>query len=291
VDADRATKGALLPSGWGAYRWFSKALVCCLQCSLGCGRRDLRSVERAVGAIPRPISYLRSDPSTLAVRQPDPFAGARKRGRPWPKHRWSRSSRPANHHAAATEGVRASYRGGEHGITGSAETPALVKPAPCPSLGGARPMLLGEAIFRAPSLHRGGALPGASSSPRKRRRPRKGYAERVVRRHGSLASSHDRKKMPVVPVQDGGLPPHQTCMARGGWKHPQRVNEVTGLALLHGRARMGERKLGPQRGQRRKLRAKEDSRLAGVPARRSCVAEIGRQTRSPQKPFESSLSR
>jgi len=100
----------------------SKALVCCLQCSLRCGRRDLRSVERAVGAIPRPISYLRSDPSTLAVRQPDPFAGARKRGRPWPKHRWSRSSRPANHHAAATEGVRASYRGGEHGTTGSAGT-------------------------------------------------------------------------------------------------------------------------------------------------------------------------
>jgi len=163
---------------------------------------------------------------------------------------------------------------------GARETPALVKPAPCPSLGGARPMLLGEAIPRAPSLHRGGALPGAPSSPRKRRRPRKGYAERVVRRHGSLASSHDRKKMPVVPVQDGGLPPHQTCMVRGGWKHPQRVNEVTGLALLHGRARMGERKLGPQRGQRRKLRAEEDSRLAGVPARRSCVAEIGRQTQA-----------
>jgi len=61
------------------------------------------------------------------------------------------------------------------------------------------------------------ALP---SSPRKRRRPRKGYAERVVRRHGFLASSHDRTRMPVVPVPDGGLPPHQTSRARVGWKHP-----------------------------------------------------------------------
>jgi len=33
---------------------------------------------------------------------------------------------------------------------------------------------------------------GAPSSPRKRRRSRKGYAERVDRRHGSLASSHGR---------------------------------------------------------------------------------------------------
>jgi len=90
-------------------------------------------------------------------------------------------------------------------ISGSAPS---ANPVPCPSLDVARPMLLGEAIPRAPSLHRGGAPPSAPSSPRKRRRPRKGYAERVDRRHGSLASSHGRRRNPVGLVPDeGGLRP------------------------------------------------------------------------------------
>jgi hypothetical protein len=42
----------------------------------------------------------------------------------------------------------------------------------------------------------------------------------------------------------------------------------------------------PQRGRRREPRAEEDSRLAGVPARRTCVAEIGRQSQAHRSPFE-----
>jgi len=63
----------------------------------------------------------------------------------------------------------------EEGSTGQpGARQALVKPAPCPSLGGARPMLPGEAIHRAPSPHRGGALPGASVLASKEATPPQG---------------------------------------------------------------------------------------------------------------------
>jgi hypothetical protein len=173
------------------------------------GRRDLRSGERTAGAIPRPSSHLRSDPSTLAARQPVPFAGHRRCGKSRPTQRGGPGLQPAIHPARGDMGCSSPrIEEGSRGPPGALRC-ARSKPAPCPSLGGARPMLPGEAIHRAPSLHRGGVPPGPPSSPRKRRRPRKGYAERVVRRHGSLASSHDRTRMPVVPSRTVACPPHQ----------------------------------------------------------------------------------
>jgi hypothetical protein len=161
------------------------------------------------------------------------------------------------------------------------------------------------------------APPSAPSSPRKRRRPRKGYAGRVDRRHGSLASSHGRRKNPVALVPDeGGLRPRtrQAELARDGnirsgrtrWRAPRYradgANHLgdTGCAssewvrpatvvlagsrqeILRTRATVGEGERGP----RREPRAEEDSRLAGVPARRTCVAEIGSAVAAQRSPFE-----
>lgn len=104
-----------------------KARICRIARPAHAGGVNLRSVGRAVGAIPRPLSHSRSDPSTLAARQPDPFAGLRKRRQPWPTQskKVAPVSRPISHVAAVTWGARASYRGGEHGTTGSAQ--ALVQ--------------------------------------------------------------------------------------------------------------------------------------------------------------------
>ena len=159
----------------------------------------------------------------------------------------------------------------------------------------------------------------APSSPRKRRRPRKGYAERVDRRHGSLASSHGRYKKPAALVSGRwrSPPAHQdrqnsqrveTLLAgeRGGalprcragganhlggtrcasseWARPATVvrwvtsPQESFTPHAHACSREGER------GPRREPRAEEDSRLAGVPARRTCVAEIGSAVASPEKP-------
>jgi len=153
------------------------------------GPRDLRSDGRAVGVIPRSFSYLRSDPSTLAARRPDPFAGARKRRQPWPTQAWwSRSPDRRRTWAAVTWGARATHRGGEHGSTGRAPSASS----------GLVPFTRRCSAHAARRSNSSSSLPpprrppsSAPSSPRKRRRPRKGYAERVDRRHGSLASSHE----------------------------------------------------------------------------------------------------
>jgi len=154
-----------------------------------------------------------------------PSRGAGNAGNLGRRRRWSRSPRPAIHARGGDMGVlELSHRGGEHGTTGSAQ--ALVN-----RLRALHSAVLGPCC---PEKQFAGLLPSteaarqpsAPSSPRKRRRPRKGYAERVVRRHGFLASSHDRTRMPVVPVPDGGLPPHQTSGSRAGRKRPERVNEA-----------------------------------------------------------------
>ena len=90
----------------------------------------------------------------------------------------------------------------------------------------------------------------APSSPRKRRRPRKGYAERVDRRHGSLASSHGRyDTRPRSSPDAGGLRQRtrQAELAKGGnarsggtrWRDSPvpagGANHLSGLEeLLHG---------------------------------------------------------
>ena len=50
---DRATNGALSPSGGGVYRWSKKALICRNCKARSASRVAFRSVGRAVGAIPR----------------------------------------------------------------------------------------------------------------------------------------------------------------------------------------------------------------------------------------------
>ena len=187
--------------------------------------RDLRSVGRAAGVILRSFTYLRSDPSTLAARQSDPFAGIRKRRQPWPTQAQRVPvSRPKTHLASATEGVRASSRGGEHeDLRGRlARIPVHVPLARRCSAHAAR-RSNSPGSFPPPRR----ALPSAPSSPRKRRRPRKGYAERVDRRHGSLASSHGR-------IEPGRARPRTLAVSasapdsrpRAGWKHSERENEV-----------------------------------------------------------------
>jgi len=130
--------------------------------------------NRASGSNPAPVSHLRSDPSTLAARQPDPFAGARKRRQPWLTQTvvpvlQTGDTPPRRRHwgARALASRRGARNNRERGKRSS-------KPVPCPSLGGARPMLPGEAIHRAPSLHRGGALPGASVLASKEATPPQG---------------------------------------------------------------------------------------------------------------------
>jgi hypothetical protein len=157
----------------------------------------------------------------------------------------------------------------------------------------------------------------APSSPRKRRRPRKGYAERVDRRHGSLASSHDRRntrsrssrtkavsafapdrqnsqraETPIAGERGGALPGIErmvqiisggTGCASSEWARPVTVVLAgSRQEIRHPRETVGEGKRGP----RREPRAEEDSRLAGVPARRTCVAEIGSAIAAQRSPCE-----
>jgi hypothetical protein len=209
--------------GRGVYRWSQRRWSVGLQCTRPSSRarRDLRSVEPGKsGSNPNPVSYLRSDPSTLAARQPDPFAGLRKRGRPWltqavvPVLQTSDTPVRRRHWGARALASRRGARNNrERGKRSS-------KPAPCPSLGRARPMLPGEAIHRAPSLNRGGALPGASVLASKEATPPQGVRGEGRQKAWLLGVISRPDRMPVVPVPDGGLPPHQTSRARVGWKHP-----------------------------------------------------------------------
>jgi hypothetical protein len=181
------------------------------------GRRDLRSGERTAGAIPRPSSHLRSDPSTLAARQPVPFAGHRRCGKSRPTQRGGPGLQPAIHPARGDMGCSSPrIEEGSRGPPGALRC-ARSKPAPCPSLGGARPMLPGEAIHRAPSLHRGGALPGASVLASKEATPPQG-----VRGEGrqtawllGVISRSDSNAGRAIP--DGGLPTAPDGGSRHGW--------------------------------------------------------------------------
>jgi hypothetical protein len=167
------------------------------------------------------------------------------------------------------------HRGGEHGILRSRcrqKRPRF--PAPCPSLGGARPMLLGSARNRAPSLYRGGRhrtfRPRRESGDAPARGTRSGSTEGMApRRHltaltGRARSSHEARAR-LAPV-----PKDPRAGRRGGALLngcPRERECRSGVPRAAGNRRRGER------GPRRQPRAEEDSRLAGVPARRTCVAE------------------
>jgi len=277
--------------------------------------RDLRSVGRAVGVIPRSFTYLRSDPSTLAARQPAPFAGNRK-----------------TQAALADAGVvvpvsrLAAYLGGgdigcssiriEEGSTESPGARLARIPVPCPSLGAARPMLLGEAIPRAPSLHRGGRhyahRPRLERGDAPARGTRRGSTEGMApRRHltagvkpgrarpgrrrfppshqsgrtrtgGDIRDGRTRWRALRYRADDASHPGGTGC-ASSEWARPATVVLAGNRQeILRERATAREGARGP----RREPRAEEDSRLAGVPARRTCVAEIGSAIAAQRSPFE-----
>jgi hypothetical protein len=119
------------------------------------------------------------------------------------------------------------------------------------------------------------ASSNAPSSPRKRRRPRKGDAERVDRRHGSSASPHGLHGSCSLPSNGAGR-------TRPGSKRPGRENEVGRSSIRAAQAAHGRRALpgGSNRSERRTRTEAAASRgggfpARGVPARRTCVADIG----------------
>jgi len=94
--------------------------------------------------------------------------------------------------ATTTEGARAhaSRRGARNPSGSHAAKSGHASRTPCPSLGGdsAHAARIRKEPSSFPPPRR--ASSNVPSSPRKRRRPREGDAERVDRRHGSSASSH-----------------------------------------------------------------------------------------------------
>jgi hypothetical protein len=143
--------------------------------------------------------------------------------------RWFRSPDRGTSSASATEGVRASMtRRGARDLPASA---MCVSRSPCPSLGDARPMLPGEVIPRAPSLHRGQAP--TAQGPRLER----GDAPARGTRRGSTESMAPWRHLtagsnPVARVSDAGglrLRTGRVELAKGGntrcgrtrWRAPQ----------------------------------------------------------------------
>jgi len=246
------------------------------------GRRDPRSVERAAGAISRPVSYLRSDPSTLTARQPAPFAGLRKRRQPWPTQRWSRS--PAGDTSCSGDmGVlEPSHRGGEHGSPGArrrrrvrSNRPRALHSAvlgPCCSAKQFTELLPSTEAARQARGHR---LERGDAPARGTRR---GSSDGMAPwRHLTTGSNAGRARPRTVAC-------HRTGASRAcaGWKHPGQVNEVAGPS--HGGSGLA------QAGPRTRTEAGA-SRGGGFTARgraraSTCVAEIGRQPQAHRSPLE-----
>lgn len=203
---------------------------------------------------------LRSDPSTLTARQPRPFAGTWKCEKSWSSQAWWSRSPTGTYLGDDDRGCsNADHEEGSTDPSGITLQNGVIPRSPCPSLDGVRPMLLETAMSRAPSLHRGGRPSACSSSPRERRRPRKGDAGRVDRRHGSSASSHGLHR------------PAPAARRNARWRTLGASSQdgPTSFAGKLPEARCAS--TARERGQERQLRAEEDSRLAGVPARRNAL--------------------
>jgi hypothetical protein len=155
---------------------------------------------------------------------------------------------------------------------------------PCPSLGGARPMPLEAAMPRAPSLHRGGR--------HRAHRPRRERDDAPARgtRRGSTDGMAPRRHLTAFTgrARASGYNSSQlqkTWRGRTRWRAPRRPRQ----AGLPPEGLQGGQPPGSERGQGRRPRAEEDSRLAGVPARRTCVAEIGSAVAKLRETGETSL--
>jgi len=181
--------------------------------------RDLRSVGRAAGAIPRSSRTYEATqaPWQHGSRRPSRGTGnagglgRRRRGGPG----LQTGGLPGRRRHRVLEHT---HRGGEHGISGSAPS---ARPVPCPSLGVARPMLLGEAIPRAPSLHRGGRhqahRPRLERGDAPARGTRRGSTEGMAPwRHLTTGVKPGRAR----PGRRRSPSSHQTGRTRKGWRHP-----------------------------------------------------------------------
>jgi len=195
---------------------------------------------------------LRSDTSTLAAQQPGPFAGARPSEQSWSAQlRWLRA--PAQNHPCDGDRGCSSTR-----IEEGSTRPSLTRPArpatPCPSLGGARPMLPGTAMSRAPSLHRGGrqkarrprresgdaperGTRGGSSEGMAPRRHLTAFTGRVRRETGTTrascktACSGERDGAPSQPSRASG----QAARVPAGGKPSEKANADRGDSLARRR--------------------------------------------------------
>jgi hypothetical protein len=135
-------------------------------------------------------------------------------------------SQPRITRATTTEGARASHRGGEHGTLRKQHGQ---KPGSFPD---SVPFTRRCSAHAARIRKEPGSLPpprrtssNAPSSPRKRRRPCEGDAERVVRRHGSSASSHDLHGSCSLPStrrgQNSSTAPKETWAGERGDALPE----------------------------------------------------------------------
>jgi hypothetical protein len=174
----------------------------------------------------------------------------------------------------------------------------------CPSLGDARPMLPGEAIPRAPSLYRGGRhqahRPRFERGDAPARGTRRGSTEGMAPWRHLTAGIHSGRARRRAQAVSASAPDRQNSRGAATPSAGERGGALPGLDQVvqitwaapgapsreHAHACCREGKRGP----RREPRAEEDSRLAGVPARRTCVAEIGRQSQAQRSPCETPSS-
>ena len=150
---------------------------------------------------------------------------------------WSRSPDRETHAAAVTWGARAlaSRRGARNNrerLRAFVQTGSVPFTRRCSAHAARR----SNSPSSLPPPRR--SLPRAPSSPRKRRRPRKGYAERVVRRHGSLrplTTGHRQRKLGPGRARPRtvALLPCERAQLASGWRHPERETEMAGPRFLH----------------------------------------------------------
>jgi hypothetical protein len=182
-----------------------KALVCRNCNARSASRVAHRSVGRAVGAIPRSVHE-----PTKRHQHPGCSASVSLRGEAGERVASVVAGAVGTGSSPDPPGRRRqwvlehTHRGGEHGTFRRRRRQKRPRfPAPCPSLGGARPMLPGSVRNRAPSLHRGGRhrthRPRRESGDAPARGTRRGSTEGMApRRHltaltGRARSSHEAR--------------------------------------------------------------------------------------------------
>lgn len=204
-----------------------------------CEQRDRQIGRTGSWSNPAPAPYLRSDPSTLAVRQPVPFAGRRKRGQSWPTQQVVPVSSRRYTLRRRQRVFEPSHRGGEHRITGSAPSARQTGPGalhsaelgPCCSekqFSGLLPSTEADAHSTSAAV----LAPQGATPPQGVR----GEGRQKAWLLGS--TSRPEPNAGRARPRTVARPSHQTAHARIGWRHPSRVDEVVG-SLPFNRRRAG----------------------------------------------------